>query len=96
MRLEELIAEEKRLEGNLAEVRAAIRAENERAAGVMTGELVIGGSRSHEGKVFRVHHLEMLGFKNSKPWVVGQRQRKDGTFTEATYNLYDNWQKVQP
>jgi len=93
MTLEELRAEETRLARELADVKQRIQAAREDAVGIHVGDIVMGMRDVDAGKQFKVTGIRFLVI-DGKPWVSGKRQRPDGTFTTATYNLMGQWEKV--
>ena len=90
MKLEELEAKEREIVSALNAIRGEIREERLKIAkdkyGVDVGSVVV----NNNGVRFLVVEIEAKSFLG-KPWLSGNPEKKDGTWSKAVRNLFNDW-----
>jgi hypothetical protein len=79
------------LASQLRDAREALRIAQIEAAPVKIGDVV----RSR-GKIYRVTDIDPIYGHGRHPWLRGNFQRKDGSWSSAARNLYGDWSLVKP
>src|ERR1700690_1555977 len=93
--IEDLERKVQSLQDQLSAALASLRRAKLDACPVKKGDIVRykGQNSRKQGQLYKVTGID-TNFSLENPWLVGNPQRKDGTWGIAERNLYSEWERV--